>query len=110
MSKQNAGAELRRVIGKYGYNRTLEIEMGTVVDDRPLGIMLDGTDIIIRAQYLILSEHVTKYEVEIELDGVLRTATVDGALKRADRVLVVYDTDQAKYIVLDRVINVINYL
>ena len=102
MGKQNAAAELRRVIAKYGFNRTLDIEMGTVIDDRPLGIILDGSDIVIRAQYLILLEHVTKYEVEIELDGVLRTATVNGALKQADRVVVVYDADQAKFIVLDR--------
>ena len=95
---------MRRVFGKYGYNRTLDIEMGTVVDDRPIGVMLDNTDIIIGAQYLILSERVTKYTVEIELDGVLRTATVDGALKQADRVLVVYDADQAKFVVLDRAV------
>lgn len=104
MNKQNAAAELRRVIAKYGFNRTLDIEMGTVANDRPLGIMIDGTDIIIGAQYLILSERVTKHTVEIELGGVLRTATVDGALKQADRVLVVYDADQAKFIVLDRAV------
>ena len=109
MSRQNATAELRSVIAEIGFNRTVDIEFGVVVNDAPLEIALDGVSVLFGITELVLSERLTKHTITIEMDGELRTATVNGELRSGERVALIYDEDQYKYVVIDRVINAINY-
>lgn len=109
MSKQNATAELRSVIAEIGFNRTVDIEFGVVVNDAPLKIAMDGVNIPFGIEELVLSERLTKHKIAIEIDGEVRTAMVNGELRSGDRVALIYDEDQYKYVVIDRVINAINY-
>lgn len=109
MSIQNASAELRDAIKEVGFNRTLDIEFGVVVDDDPLKVSMDGVSILFGVEELVLSERLTKHEIHIEIDGEVRMATVNGELRRGDRIALIYDQDQYKYVVIDRVVNAINY-
>ena len=109
MSMQNASAELRDAIKEVGFNRTLDIEFGVVVDDAPLKISMNGVDILFEVEELVLTQRLTKHEIEIEIDGEVRSATVNGELRRGDFVALVYDQEQHKYVVIDRVVNAINY-
>jgi len=90
LSRQNATVELRSMIREIGFNRTLDIEFGVVVDDAPLKVSMDGTTVPLLASELVLSERLTKHEIHIEIDGVLRTATVNGELRNGDRIALVY--------------------
>lgn len=109
MSIQNASAELRDAIKEVGFNRTLDIEFGVVVNDAPLKVSMDGVSVLFGVEELVLSERLTKHEIQIDIDGELRSATVNGELRRGERVALIYDQDQYKYVVIDRVVNAINY-
>ncbi|MCQ4089459.1 DUF2577 family protein [Exiguobacterium sp. LL15] len=105
MGKQNSITDLRRVIKKIGHNRYIELEICTVVSENPLEILLDGTSEMLTAEDIIVSERLTDHTVDIEMDGVNRTAKVKNALQRGDRVLLMYDSsdNRSRFVLIDRV-------
>ena len=105
MRNHNAASELRRVIEKLGYNRYLELDVCTVVSESPLEVMLDMSNETLIAEDIIVSERLTDHTVDIEMDGVTRTARVKNALRRGDRALLMYDSsdNQSRFVLIDRV-------
>ncbi|MFX4305522.1 DUF2577 domain-containing protein [Exiguobacterium sp. A1_3_1] len=105
LSKHNAATNLRSVIGRLGYNRYLELDVCTIVNENPLEVLMDGSDEVLIAEDLIVSERLTDYTVDVEMDGVTRTAKVRNGLKRGDRALLMYDSsdNRSRYILIDRV-------
>jgi len=105
LRNHNAASELRRVIEKLGYNRYLELDVCTVVSENPLEVMLDMSNETLIAEDIIVSERLTDHTVDIEMDGVTRTARVKNALRRGDRALLMYDSsdNQSRFVLIDRV-------
>ncbi|NTY10347.1 DUF2577 domain-containing protein [Exiguobacterium sp. JMULE1] len=106
MGKQNAVTDLRRVIKKIGHNRYLELGMCTVLSESPLEVLMDGTNVVLSAEDITVSERLTNHTVEIEMDGVTRTAKVKNSLQRGDRALLMYDSsdNRTQFVLIDRVL------
>jgi len=75
------------------------------VSENPLEVMLDMSNETLIAEDIIVSERLTDHTVDIEMDGVTRTARVKNALRRGDRALLMYDSsdNQSRFVLIDRV-------
>lgn len=83
-------SRMRSAIALIGYNKGAGIELGTVISASPLRIQVDGMSIELEADDLVLDRSVTDHDVNIRYsDGTSGQLTILGALKAADRVIVV---------------------
>jgi hypothetical protein len=97
---------LRQAIKYIGYNDFDRLELATVTSPPPeLKIKIDNVPIEFDADDLIVAEHLTKYPLEIEEDGIVRTISVKNELKPGDRVIVASASHGCRYYVIDRAVS-----
>lgn len=99
---QNAGADLRRIIAKYGHNNGLDIEKGTVIATTPLTVLMDGSDIVLQKDDLSVAQNLVARSETLKIDGVSRVIEYNG-LEQTDRVALIYDADRSVYFVFAKV-------
>lgn len=99
---QNAGADLRRIIAKYGHNNGLDVEKGTVISAAPLTILMDGSDLILQKDDLSVAQNLVTRSETLKIDGVSRVIEYSG-LEQTDRVALIYDADRSVYFVFAKV-------
>lgn len=78
---------------------------GTVKETKPLMIQIDQK-LILSSEFLVVSEHLTDYEVEIESEienAEKATLTVKKSLKVGDKVILLRQMGGQQYLVYDRV-------
>lgn len=104
-SNQNLGADLRRVIKKYGFNRVLDVELGTVISINPLSVSLDGVSEVLDADELKVAYHLVNHTVSVQFEG--RTSDLEFPLQLdvSDRVVLVYDVDKGFFFIIDKLID-----
>ena len=113
----SGGAKLAQVIGKYGFNKDTEIEIGTVVSPPPnLIIHMNAIGMELEADDLVVSERLLPHTRDVEIS--VSTSTNSGhshnvtinqinfkdALKAGDKVIVAYAEDTQLYVVLDKAV------
>jgi hypothetical protein len=98
--------QIIQIIRCVGYNDFDRIELATVTSPPPeLKIKIDNVPIEFEADDLIVAEHLTKYPLEIEEDGIVRTISVNNELKPGDRVIVASRSHGYRYYVIDRAVS-----
>lgn len=84
--------------------RTSGVVIGTVMETDPLEIRAENDPkLIITDGNSFVPEHLTDYDVSIEISGVgTKNCTIKGSLQEGDRVLMLSIERGALYILLDR--------
>jgi len=101
-STRNLGADLRRVVKKYGANKEVSLMYGTVVGVDPIEVLVDGSTDPLQAADLMVSVSLTNQSVKATFDGVSSTLTIENALKRGERVAMIQDTAHNRIYVTER--------
>lgn len=101
-STQNLGADLRRVVKKYGENKEVALIYGTVIGVKPIEILVDGTTDALQAAGLTVSLSLTNQSVQATFNGTTSTMTIENALKRGERVAMLSDTAHDRIYVVER--------
>lgn len=96
--EQNTAADFRRVIGKYGFNQGMDIEMGSVVNINPLEVLIDGREVVLEKKDFRVAGELVAREETVKIDGITRTITHKG-LQQSDRVAFLYDADRSVYFI-----------
>lgn len=104
-SNQNLGADLRRVIRKYGYNKVLDIELGTVLSVNPLSVAVDGVSTPIESDSLKVAYHLVNHSIPVTFAGTTDNLEFPMQLEEADRVALIYDVDRGFFFILDKSID-----
>lgn len=102
-SNRNIGADLRRVIKKYGENRDVSLLYGTVVGMNPIEVLIDGTTDPLQAADLMVSVTLTNQTVKAKFGGVESDLVIEQGLKRGERVALISDTAHDRMYVIERV-------
>lgn len=102
-STRNLGADLRRVIKKYGENRDVSLLYGTVVGMDPIEILIDGTTDPLQAADLMVSVTLTNQTVKAKFGGVESDLVIEKGLKRGERVALISDSNHDRMYVIERV-------
>lgn len=74
---------------------------GTVKAINPLKVQIDSKIII--EDFFVVSERLTKHEVEVERQTYKEKMVIDNSLKVDDKVIVLRQQGGKKYIILDRI-------
>jgi len=83
----------------------IEILQCKVLTISPLTIqVVDQPKRQIPNDFLMLTRSVTKYKVDMKMDGIIRNVEVDNALRINDIILVVGFNNAQKFVVIDRVV------
>lgn len=102
-SNRNLGADLRRVIKKYGENRDVSLLYGTVVGTSPIEVLVDGTTDPLQAADLIISVSLTNQSIKANFNGVESMLVIENGLKQGERVALISDTAHDRMCVMERV-------
>lgn len=102
-STRNLGADLRRVIKKYGENRDVSLVYGTVVGMNPIEILVDGTTDPLQAADLMVSVSLTNQTLKAKFGGVESELVIEQGLKRGERVALLSDTAHDRMYVIERI-------
>lgn len=109
----NAASQLVQLMRQHGYNKDIEIELGTITGAPPeLKLRIDNMPIELEADDLVIAERLTKHVRKV------RTATTEAALAAApvtyiqyedelsvgDRVIVAATDSGQTYMILDRAV------
>lgn len=78
-----------------------DILFGTVTSASPLRISVEQQFELSEGQ-IILTENVTDYSVNMDVDGTLRNITVRNGLNTGDEVILIRKAGGQKFVVLDR--------
>jgi len=101
-SNRNIGADLRRVIKKYGENRDVSLLYGTVVGTSPIEVLVDGTTDPLQAADLIISVSLTNQSIKANFNGVESTLVIENGLKQGERVALISDSAHNRIYITDR--------
>lgn len=104
-SRQNLGADLRRVVKKYGYNKALDIELGTILSVNPISIAVDGVDDVLEANEVKVAQQLINRTVSVSIAGIPTDIDYPMQLEEADRVVLIYDVDRGFFFIIDKVID-----
>ena len=95
------GARLTQLIGKFGHNEEMSIELATVIKPLPaLTLRVESDGVTLEREDLIVAEHLTEHKRII--NGA--QATIGAALKAGDRVILIGDNDTQLYYVIDKAV------
>lgn len=86
----------------YNESKPFALSYGVVESINPLSIKVDQK-LPLTSNFLILTNNVKDYEVNITIDGVKQTCTIHNGLKINEKVLLLRVQGGQQYIVLDRV-------
>lgn len=104
-SNQNLGADLRRVIKKYGFNKVLDVELGTVTSINPLSVSVDGFSDILDENELKVAYHLVNHTVSVRFAGQKGDLEFPLQLEVSDRVALIYDVDKGFFFIVDKLID-----
>lgn len=79
-----------------------DLRRGTVVSTSPLKIKVTDS-LTVPSKLLIVPQHLTKYDVTVELLGEKQTLTIHNELKLNDRVALLRTQGGQSYFILDRI-------
>ncbi|UOK62847.1 DUF2577 domain-containing protein [Paenibacillus sp. OVF10] len=97
-------SKLRDVIRQLGYNKDVDIEVGTVTAPLPdINVQLDEVNFVLEAEDCAVCDHLRAHEREVSINGQDTTITFKDALKVGDRVAVVMFGAGQRYLILDRI-------
>lgn len=97
-------SKLRDIIRQLGYNKDVDIEVGTVTAPLPdINVKLDDVNFVLDAEDCDVCEHLREHEREVCINGQDTTITFKDALKIGDRVAVVMFGAGQRYVILDRI-------
>lgn len=97
-------SQLRDVIRQLGYNKDVDIELGTVIAPLPdINVKLDADNFELDAEDCVVCEHLRAHEREVSINGQDTTIMFKEALKVGDRVAVVMFGAGQRYLILDRI-------
>ena len=94
------------------YEKLINIMRNQGAIKNPIGLQLaemtgarscDIGELHLEAEDLLISQHLTDYEIEIELSGNKRNAKIYGHLKKGDVVLVQRMSDE-KYVIIEKLL------
>ncbi|NUU74243.1 DUF2577 family protein [Paenibacillus xylanilyticus] len=97
-------SQLRGIVKQLGYNKDVDIEMGTITAPLPnISVKLDEANFDLDAEDCDVCEHLREHEREVSINGQDTTITFKDALKVGDRVAVVMFGAGQRYLILDRI-------
>lgn len=97
-------SQLRDIVKQLGYNKDVDIELGTVIAPLPdINVRLDDVNFDLESEDCVVCEHLRAHEREVSIDGQDATITFKDALKVGDRVAVVMFSAGQRYLILDRI-------
>jgi len=97
--------QLSQVIRRLGYNEYDRFELATITSISPTLVKLDGTNLVLDANDLIITEHLTERKQLVTLeDGTQTEVTFHSPLKPGDRVIVVSTSNGQFYVVIDKAV------
>lgn len=97
--------QLGEVIRKWGYNEFDRVGLATVTSISPTLVKVDGMNLVLDANDLIIAEHLTERKQTVILsDGTETEMTVLSPLKPGDRVIVVSMESGQFYVVIDKAV------
>ncbi|EMI10363.1 DUF2577 domain-containing protein [Anoxybacillus gonensis] len=103
----NGATRLIQLIRQHGYNKDVDIELGTVTSDPPsIKIQIDNMKVELDQDDLIIAQYLTKHRRQIKInDGTILDVEYQDELKAGDRVIVASIKSGQLYIVLDRAVS-----
>lgn len=104
-SNQNLGADLRRVIRKYGFNKVVDIELGTITSIKPLQMVIDGVSGTLGSSEIKVAYHLVNHTVTAKFNGTDGDIEFPMQLEVADRVALICDVDRGFFFIIDKVID-----
>ncbi|QOS80987.1 DUF2577 domain-containing protein [Paenibacillus sp. JNUCC31] len=96
-------SKLRDIIRQLGYNKDVDIEVGTVIAYPDIRVKLDEANFDLDTEDCEICEHLREHEREVSINGQDTTITFKDALKVGDRVAVVMFSAGQRYLILDRI-------
>lgn len=96
-------SRLSQMMGKYGYNKAVDIEIGSVISPEPnLIVKMDSSPIELDKDDLLLCKHLTNHKRTILIDGQQKEIEYLDGLKAGDRVIMAWLDEQMRAVVFDR--------
>lgn len=100
------GSQLIQAVRKYGFNKDVEIDLGTVMAAPPgLRVQIDGMKIALEADDLIVAEALTQHNRTVSINGGADAVlTFKDELKVGDRVVLASINGGQNYVIIDRTV------
>lgn len=96
-------SKLRDVIRQLGYNKDVDVEIGTVTAPLPdIRVKLDNANFELEREDIVIVERLAGYKRAVKINGVDAEIEYEPSLEAGDRVIVQMFNAGQDYVILDR--------